>query len=219
MAVLRKGAEGRGSEVDIAPAEHLDVCGSGHIIDRMVPHISFHALLRSLRPMLVALLLVLALVAGIGGAVVAQAGREETPRADGAVVLLDGAEDGEAARLDHTLRLYLGGQLSRIVLAGSDPGPARDVLLSRGVVQDKLIEVREPTQIAQLDGSRRVLQELRVVDVMLISEPVETLRLLKIARDQGFAIRSAPRGATGTISLRDVVDEIGRYLVYCFFGR
>ena len=169
--------------------------------------------------MVAAVLLILTVLAGIGGAVVAQAGREEAIRADTAVLMLDGAEDSQAARLDRTVRLYLGGQISRIVVAGSEPAPARDALVARGVLQDKLIEVREPTQIGQLREIRRLLQEARVVDVMLIGEPIESLRLLKIARDQGLVLHSAPAGAESAISLRDVVDEVGRYLAYCFVGR
>jgi hypothetical protein len=155
----------------------------------------------------------------MGGAVVAQAGRDETNRADTVILMLDGRADDQAARIDRTVRLYLDSRISRIVLAGSDTLPAHDALIARGVLQDKLVEVREPSQIQQLAAARRVIQESRATDVMLIAEPIETLRLLKIARDHELELRSAPVGADSAISLRDIVDEVGRYLAYCFVGR
>lgn len=185
----------------------------------MAPHISISALLRSVRRLLATVLLGVVVVAGIGAAVVAQAGREEATRADTAILMLDGAEDGLAARLDWAVRLYLDGQISRIVLVGSEPAPAYDALIARGVLQDKLAQIRETTQISQLAAARRMLMEARVLDAMLICEPIESLRLLKIARDQQLELHSAPVGADNDISLRDMVDEIGRYLIYCFVGR
>jgi len=185
----------------------------------MVPHITVSVLLRSARRVAGAILLGALALAGMGAAVVAQAGREETTRAETVVLMLDGAEDGQAARVDRTVRLYLDGRISRIVLAGSETLPAHETLVARGVLQDKLAEVQVPTQIDQLTAVRQVVQESRMTDLMLIAEPVETLRLLKIARDQGLNFQSAPVGADSAISLRDVVDEVGRYLTYCFVGR
>jgi hypothetical protein len=185
----------------------------------MVPHITFSVLLRSVRRVAAAILLGLAVLAGMGGAVVAQAGREETTRADTAIVMLDGREDGQAARIDRTVRLYLDGRISRIVLAGRETTMAHDSLLARGVLPDKLADVRQPNQIAQISAVRQVVQESRATDVMLIAEPIETLRLLKIARDQDLEFHSAPVGANTAINPRDIVDEVGRYLAYCFVGR
>ena len=185
----------------------------------MVPHITVSALLRSVRRIAGAILLGLAVLAGMGGAVVAQAGREEIARADTAVLMLDGNADSQAARVDRTVRLYLDGRISRIVLAGRETLPAHDTLIARGVLADKLIEVREANQINQLASVQRVVQETRATDVMLIAEPIETLRLLKIARDRDLVLQSAPVGADTAINVRDIVDEVGRYLAYCFVGR
>ncbi len=197
----------------------LAVSTRHHIIADMVPHITVSVLLRSARRVAGAILLGSLVLAGMGSAVVAQAGREETTHAETVVLMLDGAEDDQAARVNRTVRLYLDGRISRIVLAGSETRPAHDALVARGVLQDKLAEVRVPTQIDQITAVRQVVQESRMTDVMLIAEPVETLRLLKIARDQGLDFHSAPVGADSAISLRDVVDEVGRYLAYCFVGR
>src|SRR5687767_8194013 len=145
----------------------------------MVPHVAVSALFRTVRRLIATVLVIVMMLIGIGGAVVAQAGRDETSSADTAVLMLDGGIGGEGARVDRAVRLYLAGQISRIVLAGSDPASARDTLVARGVVQDKIVEVREPAEIDQLRAVQRVLQEMRVADAMLLGEPVEALRLLK----------------------------------------
>ncbi len=185
----------------------------------VAPHFDIGALLRSLRRVMGSILLAAAVLAGIGGAVVAQAGREETTGADTAVLMLDGTEGARAARLDHAVRLYLAGQISRLVLVGADTTGARDALVARGIVQDKIAEVREPTQIGQIEYTGGLLRAERITDVMLVGEPVESLRLLKIARDRGLTLRSAPKGVDTSLSIENVVDEVGRYLVYCFAGR
>lgn len=185
----------------------------------VAPHFDIGALLRSIRRVLGSILLVAAVLAGIGGAVVAQAGREETTSADTAILMLDGTEGARAARLDHAVRLYLAGQISRVLVVGADTTGARDTLVARGVVQDKIAEVRESTEIGQIEHVRDVLREARITDAMLVGEPVQALRLLKIARDRGLELRSAPKGVDTALSIGNVVDEVGRYLVYCFAGR
>jgi hypothetical protein len=58
-----------------------------------------------------------------------------------------------------------------------------------------------------------------MADVILLEEPVEALRLLKISRDHGLVLHSVPTGEDTGIDLGDVVDEVGRYVAYCFLGR
>jgi hypothetical protein len=185
----------------------------------MVPHIDAGALFRSVRRILAAALLALAVLIGIGGVVVAQAGRDETGGADTAVLMLDGSAGAQAARIDRAVRLYLGEQISRVILVGPDPVAARDQLIARGVVKDKISEVHGSSQIEQLEQVQQSLASNHIADAMLIGEPVEALRLLKIARDHGLLLRSAPAGADTQINFGDVIEEVGRYLVYCFMGR
>src|SRR5918998_4942440 len=106
----------------------------------MVPHIAWSALLRSFGRIIATVVLGFVVLTGIGGAVVAQAGRDEATTADTAVLMLGGADGGEAARLDRVVRLYLSGQISRVVLAGEDPTAARDALVARGIVHEKIAE-------------------------------------------------------------------------------
>jgi hypothetical protein len=179
----------------------------------VTPHVAVSVLLRSFSRILAGILLALVVLVGIGAIIVAQAGRDEALTADTAILMIDGTPIGRDARVDRAVRLYLAGSVSRLVLAGTQTVEARDALLARGIMPDKITEINEPTQIEQLARVHTMLQEMQ------IGEPVESLRLLKIARDHGLQVYSVPAGADTAISLDAVADEVGRYLSYCFLGR
>jgi hypothetical protein len=185
----------------------------------MTPHVAVSVLLRSFSRILAGVLLALVVLVAIGAIVVAQASRDEAVTNDTAVLMVDGTPTGRDARVDRAVRLWLAGDIVRMVLAGAQTAEARDALLARGIVADRITEVNEETQIAQLVRVQQVLEEMRITDAMLVGEPVEALRLLKIARDHGLELHSVPAGADTAISLDAVVDEVGRYLAYCFVGR
>lgn len=187
--------------------------------EAMVPHVNVGALFLSIRRLFIGLLLVGGVLVAIGGVIVAQAGRDEATSADTAILILDGTAGAQVARVDRAIRLYLGGQISRIVLAGPDTAPARDTLIARGVVKDKIAEATTPHQIEQIEQVQHILEQSRTTDAMLIAEPIESLRLLKIARDRGLMLHSAPAASDSSIDFGDLVEEVGRYLIYCFEGR
>jgi uncharacterized SAM-binding protein YcdF (DUF218 family) len=183
----------------------------------MIPRISTVALWRSLRRMISVVGLLALIALGAGAAIVVQAGRSDSPPADAAVVMLTG-DRSTAARLDRARQLYSEGKISRILLVGDD-GTGRATLEGRGVQPGALIELDEDDQIAQLASVSRTLEQERLGRALLIAEPVETLRLLKIARDQDLRLLSLPTSVDADISLNEVVREIGRYFSYVLLNR
>lgn len=183
----------------------------------MKPRISTIALWRSLRRML-SLLVLLALIAfGTGAAIVVEAGRSDDQAADAAIVMLS-QEAGSAMRLDTARRLYIEGKISRILLAGPEASTSRSTLQSRGVKEDAVIELAGERQIDQLAAARQALEGERLTRALLIAEPVEMLRLLKIAHDQQLRPLSTPVGSGGEISISGAWREIGRYFRYVLFN-
>jgi hypothetical protein len=171
----------------------------------MKPRISTIALWRSLRRML-SLLVLLALIAfGTGAAIVVQAGRNDD-------------QAGSAMRLDTARRLYIEGKISRILLAGPEANASRSTLQSRGVKEDAVIELAGERQSEQLAAARQALEGERLTRALLIAEPVEMLRLLKIAHDQQLRPLSTPVGSGGEISISGASREIGRYFRYVLFN-
>lgn len=184
----------------------------------MIPRISTIALWRSLRRLFSVVLLLLLLAFGTGAAIVVQAGRSDNPPADAAIVMLTG-DRSTTARLDRARQLYREGKISRIVLVGDADGTSRATLEQRGVQPDAVIELDQPNQIAQLAAVGQTLEQERLRRALLIAEPVETLRLLKIARDQDLRLLSLPTSVDTEIDLNQVLREIGRYFRYVLLNR
>jgi uncharacterized SAM-binding protein YcdF (DUF218 family) len=184
----------------------------------MTPRISTVALWRSLRRVLTLLLLIGLIALGTGAAIVMQAGRNDNQSADAAIVML-ADEAGTPARLDHARQLYLEGKISRILLAGADVGTSRATLQTRGVKEEAVIELTEASQLAQIRAAKQVIEQDRLTRALLIAEPVEMLRLLKIAQDRQLRLLSAPVGADTDISIGGVTREIGRYFRYVLLNR
>jgi hypothetical protein len=181
-------------------------------------HISVIALWRSLRRVL-AMLALLALIAiATGVAIVVQASRSDALTADAAIVMLADNSD-ISTRLDRARQLYTDGRISRILLAGRDTGPGRAALIERGVQEAQISELAAADQLAQLRAAGAVLEAEQLRSALLIAEPVETLRLLKIGRDANLPLRSLPTGAQPDLRIADVVLEIGRYFRYVLFDR
>jgi uncharacterized SAM-binding protein YcdF (DUF218 family) len=179
----------------------------------MTRHISGIALWRSLRRALIMLALIALIAIATGAAIVVQASRSDPPLADAAIVLL-GDDADLSARLDRARQLYADGRVSRIVLAGSDTGPARASLASRGVIDELVVELQDADQIAQLAAASELLEQQQLRSALLIAEPVQTLRLLKIARDADLPLRSLPTGTQPDLSIGDIAAEVGRYFRY-----
>lgn len=183
----------------------------------MIPRISPVALWRSLRRMISVVVLLALIALGTGAAVVVQASRSDSLPADAAIVML--ADDrSTATRLDRARQLYSEGKISRILLSGPAAPTGRVALEGRGVQPGAVIDLDQPDQVAQIAAAQRALEQERLGRALLIAEPVETLRLLKIARDRNLRLLSLPTGATNNIETLAVVREVGRYFRYVLLG-
>ncbi len=182
----------------------------------MTRHSSTNILQHILRRMIGFYMLLLLIFVTTGALIMVQASRSELQPADAAIVMLDSNEADNAARIERAQQLFIDGNLSQIVLVGREPSTAR-ALLEDSVEDTAVIEVREASQVAQLAVTRQALQEQHLQSALLIAEPVETLRLLKIARDTGIQPLSAPVGANPQLSFFDTLQEIGRYFRYILF--
>jgi hypothetical protein len=182
----------------------------------MRPHVSARALLRTFRRIAGVALLCAAVAIGTGALVIVQAGRSDAASGDAAIVMLSD-QRGSAARTDRARQLFLDGKVARILLAGADAGSSRDDLIARGVREDAILALTDPSQTAQLREASDIFERDRLGSGVLIAEPVQTLRLLKIARDSGVALNSLPIGASSDIDLGAVAGEVGQYFRYALW--
>ena len=182
----------------------------------MRPHISALALLRTFRRLAEVALLCAIVAFGTGALVIVQAGRSDGATGDAAIVML-ADERGSAVRMDRARQLFLDGRVERILLAGANAVSSRDNLVARGVREDAIMALTEPSQTAQLREATDIFERDKLDGGTLIAEPVQTLRLLKIARDAGVVLNSLPIGASPEIDLGEVAAEVGQYFRYALW--
>ncbi len=135
------------------------------------------------------------------------------------------------ARLDHALDLYRRGQVRLIILTGgvgagetvSEAAAGKQYLLGRGLPAEALlIEDRGTSTWENLRNSVPLIQSHQIGAVVLVSDPFQMLRSLKMTRDLGLIAygsptRTSPISANGWQAARYVVREAWAYLVYLFF--
>ena len=165
---------------------------------------------RTLRWLAVAVALVAAAWVVLSGIAVLRTSSVDRPERSGAIVVLGAAQyDGRPspalrARLDHAAALYRSGTAPRIVLTGAKaPGDrfteafaGYRYLVRAGVPGDDLTIVDDGTSSWEsLAATRRVLRRLGVRDVVLVSDPYHSQRLLDIAAEVGLSATVSPTGA------------------------
>ncbi len=168
---------------------------------------------------LLCFLVLLELIAVATGLVIAmQATRSDSPAADAALVMLSD-DRGDQLRLDRAQQLLADGDVSRIVLAGREVDSGMNYLEQHGVPMTALIRAQAPSNVVQIADAQRALAQTNLGSVLVIAEPSQMLRLLKIARDTGLQARSLPLGTDNELSAGELVTEVGRYYWYVMAGQ
>lgn len=147
--------------------------------------------------------------------------RDHTERADAAVVLGAAQYNGNPSpvfrgRLDHAFEIWQSGQVPTIVVTGAKRAGDRfteayagfQYLRRRGVPEKDLIIVDNGTSTWEsLAASVRPLERRGINEVVLVSDPYHSERLLAIAGEVGLEARVSP--TEGSSSFGRLVREAG----------
>jgi uncharacterized SAM-binding protein YcdF (DUF218 family) len=134
-----------------------------------------------------------------------------------------------AARLDHAIDLYHRGLAPVIVVTGgnqpgdryTEAGASADYLLKRGVPDgDVLREVSGTTSWQSLAAAANFLDDRKIHDVLLVSDPFHSYRIRAMASELGLNGHSSPtrtspiRGATEAeyMARETVAVSVGRII-------
>jgi uncharacterized SAM-binding protein YcdF (DUF218 family) len=188
---------------------------------------------------LLALVALLAYPAWLGYQVYEQSNDDQVHTADAIVVLGAAQYDGEPspifrARLDHALFLY-GEDLAEtiVVTGGKRPGDrfteaeTGEIYLAARAVPDEsiLTEPEGRSTLESLRGVREIARDRGIETLLLVSDPLHSERIKRIARDLGFdeaytSWASYTRLERSRMTkAREFVREIGALLVYELFSR
>ena len=182
----------------------------------------------------------------VGGVVVAglatwriwdQGERDERHRADAIVVMGAAQYDGRPspvfrARLQHAVALHASGLAPYLVVTGgkregdrtTEAAAARQFAIDNGVPPDAiLVEDRGRTTLESLRTVGTMLRERGMTTAVFVSDRAHTLRVLRIARDQGITPFGSPTATSPTDlalgrRLEATVHELGALAVYFLTG-
>ena len=128
-------------------------------------------------------------------------------------------------RLDHALELYQAGTAGTIVVTGgrregdrcTEATASADYLLAAGVPDaDLLREVQGTNTWESLAASARILRDVGMTDVVLVTDGYHALRVQAIADELGLDASVSPTGNGG--SVRDYVEETAAVAVGRIIG-
>jgi len=192
-----------------------------------------------LKTVAVVVLLGLAYPAWLGVQIWQQSRQDEVKGADAIVVLGAAQYDGRPspifqARLDQAAYLY-GEDLSDniIVTGGKAPGDrfteseaGARYLVEQGIPEDVLLAEDEGrTTLQSLENVRAIAAETGLNSVLLVSDPMHSERIKRIAADLGFdPAYASPASYTElnrsrSTKAKELFHEIGSILAYEIFDR
>lgn len=152
--------------------------------------------------------------------VVVQSQRDET-RPAGAALVVEATSDGRAtsAPLDRAMLLHRRGTVGRIILtSGSDLASAQRYLAERGVPGEVVLLTDPDAQLAsRMRHVSNVARSNGIDAVLVVAEPPEMLRSLKIVQDLGFTAYASPTPSPlRTSDIQRVLRESWSYISYLF---
>ncbi len=188
---------------------------------------------------LVVVAIVIAYPLWLGYRIWDQSHKDEVVGADAIVVLGAAQYDGVPspvfeARLDHALYLYNEGLSDIIIVTGGKQAGDRfteaqageNYVTAEGVPGDAVLAESEGrTTFQSLRAVRAIAAQQGVSSVLLVSDPLHSERIKRIASDLGFeGVYASPASYTRlarsrSTKARELVREVASLLAYQFFKR
>jgi uncharacterized SAM-binding protein YcdF (DUF218 family) len=195
-----------------------------------------------MRPLKVAIAAVVVLLAYplyLGFQVWSQSHRDENHSADAIVVLGAAQYDGEPspifkARLDQAAYLYREGFSTTVIVTGgkqegdrfTEAEAGANYLVSQGVPSEAfLLENQGSTTLESLREVRELADEHGIESVLLVSDPMHSERIKRIAGDLKFSdVYSSPASyislnRSRATKARELAREVASIIAYEIFGQ
>lgn len=119
----------------------------------------------------------------------------------GAAVWSDGPSPVFRERINHAINLYLSGRVQKIIFTGgqgnsnepTESASARQYALRHGVKDaDILLESRSHNTYENLCFAKQVVNEYKLVRILIVSDPLHMKRAVLMARDMGIEAYPSP---------------------------
>jgi uncharacterized SAM-binding protein YcdF (DUF218 family) len=195
--------------------------------------------MRPLRVAIAVVVLLLAYPVYLGYQVWSQSHRDENHSADAIVVLGAAQYDGEPspifkARLDQAAYLYQEGFSATVIVTGgkqegdrfTEAEAGANYLVAQGVPSEAfLLENEGSTTLESLREVRELADEHAIDSVLLVSDPMHSERIKRIAGDLGFSeVYSSPASyislnRSRATKAKELAREVASIIAYEIFGQ
>jgi uncharacterized SAM-binding protein YcdF (DUF218 family) len=195
--------------------------------------------MKPLKIAIAVLVVLLAYPVYLGYQVWSQSHRDENHSADAIVVLGAAQYDGEPspifkARLDQAAYLYKEGFSTTVIVTGgkqegdrfTEAEAGANYLVTQGVPSDAfLLENQGSTTLQSLREVRELADDHGIDSVLLVSDPMHSERIKRIAGDLGFSdVYSSPASyislnRSRATKAKELAREVASIIAYEIFGQ
>ena len=152
------------------------------------------------------------------------AGKDETQKADVAIVLGAATSQGKLSlvyqeRVNHAIHLYNRGYVKKLIMTGGvgkgnntpDAYAAKQYAILKHVPKEDILteEISTITQ-ENLEHAKKIMEDGGYETALIVSDPLHMKRAMLLAEDAGITAYSSPTATSRYVSLRTKIPFVAR---------
>lgn len=184
--------------------------------------------------LLSAAVLTLICIISVGISISSYASKDETQKADAAIILGAAVEDGAPTpvfreRINHGISLYQDGYVKYLIFTGgigdgdsiSEAQAGKNYAISMGIPESAIL-IEEESHITEenLENVKALMEQNNLQTALIVSDPLHMKRAMLMAKDYGITAYSSPTKTTmyqsAKTKLPFLAREVFMYIGYGF---
>lgn len=170
-------------------------------------------------------------VAAVGFSISNYASKDETQKADAAIILGAAVENGTPTpvfreRINHAIALYQDGYVRFLIFTGgigdgdgiSEAQAAKDYVLAMGIPETAIF-IEENSHITEenMENAKRIMDAQHLQTALIVSDPLHMKRAMLMAKDYGITAYSSPTKTTMYQTAKTKLPFLARE-IFMFIG-
>lgn len=166
-------------------------------------------------------------VAAVGFSISNYASKDETQKADAAIILGAAVENGTPTpvfreRINHAIALYQDGYVRFLIFTGgigdgdgiSEAQAGKNYALSMGI-PETVIFIEENSHITEenMENAKRIMDAQHLQTALIVSDPLHMKRAMLMAQDYGITAYSSPTKTTMYQTAKTKLPFLAREIV------
>lgn len=170
-------------------------------------------------------------VAAVGFSISNYASKDETQKADAAIILGAAVENGTPTpvfreRINHAIALYQDGYVRFLIFTGgigdgdgiSEAQAAKNYALAMGIPETAIF-IEENSHITEenMENAKRIMDAQHLQTALIVSDPLHMKRAMLMAKDYGITAYSSPTKTTMYQTAKTKLPFLARE-IFMFIG-